>query len=216
VKRAMSAALAVLVVSVPAAAAPARAQEPAPPAEDPGRVVSAKNYAPPTEADFLRHHLKLPKGAPLRVEKQRPLPEAEPLKVYLALEAGDLYWADVIERVNKWNAGDARKYGAVRPVRKLADADVVLVRMLTIGSRPVAAPDAPGLDGPPAYGPVRPRVLMERSAPEYLYVAARTPEGLVVIKRAADWSLVAAPQSNSARAWELLTSLLKARAKKRH
>jgi hypothetical protein len=195
--------------------APVAAQDGGAATEDPGRVVSAKNYAPPTEADFLRFHLKLPKDAPLRVDGARTLPVSEPLKVYFAFEANDFYWADAYDRLNEWNAKDAKKLGRIEPVRSIADAQVVLVRMITVGVRPAKAPDAPGFDGTPAYGPDRSRWLMDKSAPVYLYVAERTPDGLVVLKRQADWSLMPRQPTKSTRIWEMLKSLMKARAKAR-
>jgi hypothetical protein len=97
------------------------------------------NIAPSTQVTFI---------------KSGTLPDGNPLRVYLAIEATD-YNDLIVDWVSRWNKGDGEKYGAVEVVPELSQADVALVyskgtqlmeHRFQIGNMYLVVPKATGLE----------------------------------------------------------------------
>jgi hypothetical protein len=79
------------------------------------------------EIDLLREQLGVSASVPITMANSPDLPKDESLKVYIAAGFDMEVRKRTAERIEEWNKKDAVKYGALKLVTEIDQADVILV-----------------------------------------------------------------------------------------
>ena len=77
------------------------------------------------EIEQLREQLGVSASVSITMANLPDLPKSDPLKVYIAAGFDMDVRERTVERINDWNKKDAKKYGALKVVIEISQADVI-------------------------------------------------------------------------------------------
>ncbi len=135
-------------------------------------IISRIDFLGGDEFGKLRDQLNLPLSTPVSTSESNDLPAGNPLKVCLAVEDPKMS-EPVTNWVNKWNKGQAQKYGLLEIVSDVGQSDVCIVVYKGVDTAVVQLPiEAYDADG-----------NAHRMYAATAYVVAREGAGLKVLLR---------------------------------
>ena len=125
-------------------------------------ILQAAAVAQTKDDEFagLRRHLNVPESTPVTLSSSVKLPGTSPLKVYLAMKLDPKGRAMFAEKVDQWNRKDGAKYGMVKIVPEMSQADLIFARY-TVQNKATARSGKP--------------------FSAFSYIIVRNPKGLVII-----------------------------------
>lgn len=77
------------------------------------------------EKDWIRKALGLPESTLIALAKSKALPAADPLKLYIPAEVPEGQREEVLRWVDRWNEREGMKYGRLKVVTDISEADVI-------------------------------------------------------------------------------------------
>ena len=160
---------------------------------------------PEEEIGHLREHLQIAESIPVSVANLPALPAGSPLHVCIATGLDTGVRQNLVGWIGDWNKKKGKKYGIIRIVDTLDDAQVILARYV---ARESATTEIAGTAyrGNGSFGPIT-------IAPVFAYVIARQPDRLVILRRYAEGTVVAEGGQTGRKLWDLLSELMTERYK---
>lgn len=141
------------------------------------------------EASRIREQLGVDSSTPIALATTSTLPQANPLKVYLAFGLAMDIRDRMLERITDWNKKQGEKYGLIEVASDVRSADVILVHYslrdnaqnvthTTVGSGTVYDPKTGGMITRPVS-----RTQTVTYIPGYSYIVRPTSNGFEIIWR---------------------------------
>ncbi|HMQ05390.1 MAG TPA: hypothetical protein PKD26_15850 [Pyrinomonadaceae bacterium] len=102
------------------------------------------------ELSELQKVAGIPSDEILRTVGSSPIPGSKPLKIYLAIKMPGNAKKDLAKLAEKWNRGEAAKFGPIEVVNDVNNADVILAEFRYSGAKPVETHSVRASVGQPA------------------------------------------------------------------
>jgi hypothetical protein len=151
------------------------------------------------ELRYLRSILGVSRETPIIKAGSLKLPEVSPLKVFIATNTEVKVRDKLVEWIDKWNAEDGKKYGAIEVVEQVSQATVILARYVFPAPEQVRdeAPASGSSNEPYEIDPITRKPVSNTVAtrtpltskfrlPVYSYVILNADDGLKIIRSMAD------------------------------
>lgn len=155
----------------------------------------------------LRQHLNIPESISISPAISTNLPEAIPLKIYIATGLDMKVRDNFVKWIEKWNEKDGKKYGLIEIVSEINNADIILARYTNrdqVTSKMVSGTNV--VTGTTSTYSVS-------RVPLYSYVLARDSNGLKILWRYTGQTYVKEYSDSGEELKNQIFKMLKARAK---
>jgi hypothetical protein len=148
----------------------------------------------------LRQHISLPADVSLQPASLPSLPSERPLRLFLAFGLDLKVRDNFVRWVEEWNRGKGKKFGAIRIVADLADADAAIARWT----------DRSSVTTTTRTNPLTGLLQSETEVPATAYVLGRRGQGWEVLTSRTEMAWASPTKKSGKNVWEDFQRLLKA------